>query len=235
MRMLHAWGMTETSPMCTVANVPDGLDPEREWALRATQGRPVPVRRAAPRRRRRRRGAVGRRSTGEIEVRGPWIASAYYRDDDREPLRRRLAAHRRHRPRRPRRLGRDHRPLQGRHQVRRRVDLLGRARERADVAPGVREAAVIAIADERWGERPLACVVLAEGARPAPRQLREHLRERVPCGGCPTSSRSSTRSRRRASASSTRRCCAPHSRTGALEGRVRIDMAASGPGGPRPA
>ena len=45
--------------------------------------------------------------------------------------------------------------------------------------PAVREAAVIAIADERWGERPLACVVLAEGAQVGADELREHLRERV--------------------------------------------------------
>jgi fatty-acyl-CoA synthase len=41
--------------------------------------------------------------------------------------------------------------------------------------PAVREAAVIAMADERWGERPLACVALAEGSGVSPAQLREHL------------------------------------------------------------
>ena len=40
--MLHAWGMTETSPMCTVARAPAGLDAEEAWSVRATQGRPVP-------------------------------------------------------------------------------------------------------------------------------------------------------------------------------------------------
>jgi fatty-acyl-CoA synthase len=41
--------------------------------------------------------------------------------------------------------------------------------------PAVREAAVIAMPDERWGERPLACVALAEGADASLADLREHL------------------------------------------------------------
>ena len=53
----------------------------------------------------------------------------------RREVRRRLAAHRRHRGGRRARLRPDHRPHQGRDQVRRRVDLLGRARERADGPP----------------------------------------------------------------------------------------------------
>jgi fatty-acyl-CoA synthase len=46
--------------------------------------------------------------------------------------------------------------------------------------PGVREAAVIAMPDERWSERPLACVVLEESAGDlTPAELRAHLAERV--------------------------------------------------------
>ena len=41
--------------------------------------------------------------------------------------------------------------------------------------PGVVEAAVIAMPDEKWGERPLACVALAEGAGVSHDDLREHL------------------------------------------------------------
>ena len=41
--------------------------------------------------------------------------------------------------------------------------------------PDVLEAAVIAKPDERWTERPLACVVLKEGASCTPEELREHL------------------------------------------------------------
>jgi fatty-acyl-CoA synthase len=39
----------------------------------------------------------------------------------------------------------------------------------------VAEAAVIAVPDERWSERPLAVVVLREGASATPDELREHL------------------------------------------------------------
>ncbi len=41
--------------------------------------------------------------------------------------------------------------------------------------PAVAEAAVIAVPDERWGERPLAVVALAEGCTASDDQLREHL------------------------------------------------------------
>ena len=45
--------------------------------------------------------------------------------------------------------------------------------------PGVLEAAVIAKPDERWQERPLACVVRCEGAEVSAQELREHLTTRV--------------------------------------------------------
>ena len=45
--------------------------------------------------------------------------------------------------------------------------------------PDVEEAAVIAKPDERWAERPLACVVLREGASPDAESLCQHLSDRV--------------------------------------------------------
>jgi fatty-acyl-CoA synthase len=39
----------------------------------------------------------------------------------------------------------------------------------------VAEAAVIAIADEKWGERPLACVVWKNGQSATPAELAAHL------------------------------------------------------------
>jgi len=41
--------------------------------------------------------------------------------------------------------------------------------------PAIAEAAVIAIPDEKWGERPLACVVSKKGAQVEPAALNEHL------------------------------------------------------------
>ncbi len=177
--LTHAWGMTETSPMCTVCRVPAGLDEERSWQLRATQGMPVPF--------------VDLRlvdddgaevpwdgsSTGEIEVRGPWIARAYYGDKGQDRfdggwLRTGDIAHV---------------EADGWVQITdRSKDVIKSGGEwissvelenQLMAHPAVREAAVIAIADERWSERPLACVVLAEGAEVSAGELREHLRDQV--------------------------------------------------------
>lgn len=87
--MVHAWGMTETSPLGTVNIVKPGLRAQGDEALltlRATQGVPVlgiELRIAdldsgdeCPR---------DGQTPGEIQVRGPWVARAYYHDpDDRD-------------------------------------------------------------------------------------------------------------------------------------------------------
>jgi fatty-acyl-CoA synthase len=45
--------------------------------------------------------------------------------------------------------------------------------------PQIREAAVIGIADEKWGERPLACVVVEEGAELSPQEVIDFLGDKV--------------------------------------------------------
>jgi fatty-acyl-CoA synthase len=85
--MLHAWGMTETSPLGSVARVPAGMDTEDEMKLRLTQGRIAPgveIRITDP--------ASGVElpwdgvAFGEIQVRGPWIARGYHNGYDPDKL-----------------------------------------------------------------------------------------------------------------------------------------------------
>ena len=83
LRMLHAWGMTETSPLGSVARPRAGTRPEDELAARLTQGpvsAGVEIRISDP--------ATGEElpwdgvAFGEIQVRGPWIARGYHNGYD---------------------------------------------------------------------------------------------------------------------------------------------------------
>lgn len=174
--ILQAWGMTETAPLLTVARPAIGGGAEQEWADRLTAGRLSPwveARIVSDRGVEPHDGAA----VGEVEVRGPWVASSYYRADpgaeekfDGQWLR----------------TG-DIGAIDGRGFVRltdRAKDLIKSGGEwissvelEAGIAshPGVREAAVIAMPDERWSERPLACVVREQGSEVEPEALRTHL------------------------------------------------------------
>jgi fatty-acyl-CoA synthase len=166
-RILQGWGMTETSPLVTVARPPARVtDPEEQMGYRVQQGRILPwceIRLSE--------------GTNEIEARGPWIAARYYEDpsgDDKFTDDGWL------------RTG-DIGELDDEGFVRitdRAKDLIKSGGEWISSVevetllidhPGVQEAAVIAMPDDRWGERPLACVALAEGADVSPAELREHL------------------------------------------------------------
>src|SRR5207248_2382903 len=71
--IIQAWGMTETSPMASIARVPpDGPQPgsDEAYALRATQGRVVPFVDFR----------VDEDFGGELQVRGSTIAASYYND-----------------------------------------------------------------------------------------------------------------------------------------------------------
>ncbi|NJP99162.1 long-chain fatty acid--CoA ligase [Streptomyces zingiberis] len=185
-RVLHAWGMTETSPIGSIAHPPAGLTAEEEWPYRLTQGRflsSVEARLAGP------GGDVlpwDGKSTGELEVRGPWIAGAYYGGADGEPFR----PEDKFSPDGWLRTG-----DVGTISPDGYLTLTDRAKdviksggewissvelENALMAhPDVAEAAVVAVPDERWGERPLASVVLREGASADLAGLKSFLAERV--------------------------------------------------------
>ena len=134
-RIVQAWGMTETSPLGSVAHPPAGTPADDAWSTAIPQGRLMCVVEGGWSATAARVLPHDGEAVGEVEVRGPWVTGAYYQDDDPGKFRRRLAAHRRCRHHRPARLRHADRPGQGRDQVRRRVDLLDGAGERADGAP----------------------------------------------------------------------------------------------------
>lgn len=172
MRVCHAWGMTETSPLGTVARPPaHAVGTEEEFAYRLTQGRfPAGVEARLT-------GPGGERlpwdgeSAGELEVRGSWIAGAYYGGEGAEVLR-------------PADKFSEDGWLKtgdvGTISADGYLTLTDRAKdviksggewissvelENALMAhPDVAEAAVVAVPDDKWGERPLATVVLNEGS-----------------------------------------------------------------------
>jgi fatty-acyl-CoA synthase len=159
----HAWGMTEMSPLGTVANLKSHMSelPEAErFKIRAKQGLPVPGVEA------RVVDDAGRelpwdgRSFGELQVRGPWVISGYYHDE-------RSAASFQDGWFR---TG-DVATIDGEGYVQivdRTKDLVKSGGEWISTVelenvlmahPKVLEAAVIAVPHPRWQERPLACVV----------------------------------------------------------------------------
>ena len=179
-RMLQAWGMTETSPLGSLAHPPAGLTKEQEWQYRDSQGRvmcAVEARLAGD------GGAtlpLDGEAVGEIEVRGPWITGSYYKDDDPAKFHDGWL-----------RTG-DVGTLDEHGFIRltdRAKDVIksggewisSMALENILMAhPDVAEAAVFGIADEKWGERPLAAVVLRSGAQVTAENLRAFMAEQVP-------------------------------------------------------
>jgi fatty-acyl-CoA synthase len=183
LRVLHAWGMTEMTPVGTVARLPPGMadDDGDALRLRATQGRALSL---VEMRARGDDGLVPHDGVamGELEVRGPHVARAYFEgppDDDRftedgwfrtgdivtiDP--------------------------RGFMEITDRAKDLVKsggewissvALENALMGhPAVGEACVVGVPHPRWVERPLACVVLKPGARCEAEELRAHLEERFP-------------------------------------------------------
>lgn len=177
--IVQAWGMTETSPLATVARPPSGVGDPDHWVLRASQGRPVCGVEL------RLRDDDGRTlpwdgaAVGEIQARGPWVTGAYFGDDgdnfDDGWLRTGDV---------------------GRIDERGFLTLTDRAKdviksggewvssvdlENALIAhPEVHEAAVIAVPDEKWQERPLAFIVTKPATQLSCDDLRAFLDGKVP-------------------------------------------------------
>ncbi len=177
--MVQGWGMTETSPLCAVATAPRGTPPEEEMTWRAKTGRVVPgveVRVVGE------DGSVlpnDGESVGEFEVRGPWVTGSYYREPAPERFHDGWL-----------RTG-DMGSLDGRGYMQisdRTKDVIKSGGEwissvelenEVMAHPGVVEAAVVAVPDERWSERPLVAVVLEPGCDAGAEELLEFLSGRV--------------------------------------------------------
>ena len=125
---MHAWGMTEMSPLGTVARFKRGeLEPAARPRASPSQpsraGRIFGVRDEDRRRRRQRAAAGTARRSGDLLVRGPWIVKRLFQGRGQSQFARGwLVPDRRCRHHRRRRLHADHRPLEGRDQVGRRMD-----------------------------------------------------------------------------------------------------------------
>jgi fatty-acyl-CoA synthase len=170
--IIHAWGMTEMSPIGTVSRVRPSLSEaslDDRYAVRALQGIHVPFVET--------RVAKGDgtlhpndgKSAGELEVRGPWVAASYYGTNDEAE-----------------RWTKDGWFKTGDVAT---IDPLGYVKitdRSKDVIksggewissvdlenalmghPGVREACVVAVPHPKWAERPLAAIVLKEGVTAA--------------------------------------------------------------------
>jgi fatty-acyl-CoA synthase len=184
--IMQAWGMTETSPIASVGRIKSTidatLDDDGRAELRTTVGQPsvcVDARIVRP-------GSTDALpwdgdSSGELQVRGPWIASSYYNDE-----------------RSPESFTEDGWLKTGdvavidRHGYIRLVDRTkdviksgGEWISSVDLEnelmghPKVAEAAVIGVAHPKWAERPLACVVVKPGEELTKDEVLAYLEDKV--------------------------------------------------------
>ena len=180
--LIHAWGMTETSPLGSTMHLkPEmlGWPEDRQYAQRCKQGwasplidlRVVNEQGVAP---------WDGKAMGELEVRGPWVAASYYNAPGTEN-----------------RWSKDGWFRTGDvasidedgciRLVDRSKDMIKSGGEwisSVDVEnalmghPAVREAGVVGVRHAKWQERPLAVVALKEGASATPEQLKEFLEKK---------------------------------------------------------
>jgi len=177
-RVIQPWGMTETAPLATVCTLRPhmaSLPEDEHYATRAKQGFASPF---IEIRAINEDGVIpwDGTTTGELEVRGPWVTNSYFR----------LARDDRWTPDGWFRTG-DVVTIDGGGYIKitdRSKDLIKSGGEwissvdleNALVAhPAVKEAAVIAVAHPKWQERPLALIVIKEGCKVCESELRELL------------------------------------------------------------
>jgi fatty-acyl-CoA synthase len=175
LKIVHAWGMTEMTPLGTLCNLPASLgcaSPDEQYRYRARQGTPLPFVELRARSELDLTPWDGK-TMGELEVRGPWVASRYYNTQGAD-----------------RRFTEDGWFRTGDIVTiddSGCIELTDRAKDLvksggewiSSVAletalmghPAVAEAAVIAVPHPTWDERPLAVVVLKPGQTATPEDL----------------------------------------------------------------
>ncbi|WP_145206220.1 long-chain fatty acid--CoA ligase [Sphingobium sp. B2] len=177
--LIQGWGMTETSPMCTLSHPPAGStsDDAAEW--RAKSGRPVPGMEVR---------IVDEQGTslphdgktiGNLELRGPWVTARYHGSDDNclsqdGWLKTGDAG-----------LIDEHGYVQITDRVKDLIKSGGEWISSVDLEnvlsshPDISEVAVISVPDARWEERPLVIYVPRPGATASAETLRAWLRPQV--------------------------------------------------------
>ncbi len=180
--MMHFWGMTETSPLATTGRLKrSALDapPEKQYAARAKQGWPMPlidIRVTHPENPSEHVPWDGE-SAGELEIRGPWVAGKYYELPEAGD---RWSADGWFRTGDVATIDEDGIMKL----VDRTKDLVKSGGEwisSVDLEnnlmahPAVKEACVVGLPHPKWQERPIAAVVLKEGASATPEELRSFL------------------------------------------------------------
>lgn len=189
--IIHAWGMTETSPMGSVAIPPAKLEEgtDEYWRYRSSQGQLLASfegRIVGP------DGTVQPQdgtSVGELEIRGPWITGSYLNNDgdpqaDIDDRASRFSADGWFRTGDVGALSAD-RFLKLTDRSKDVIKSGGEWISSVDLEnhimshPDVVEASVVNISDEKWGERPLATVVIKEGSTTTSADLRKHLADKV--------------------------------------------------------
>ncbi|MGI9428369.1 MAG: long-chain fatty acid--CoA ligase [Bythopirellula sp.] len=179
LNLVPAWGMTETTPMGTTCYLRPGeesISSEQQNAIRCRQGTPVPFVEL------RARGDNGLidwdgKSMGELEVQGPWIAAEYFNQSEANDSFTEDGWFR---------TG-DIVSINERGSMKiedRAKDLIKSGGEWISsldlensllAHPAVAQAAVVAVAHEKWGERPLALIVARAETSVSADELRDFL------------------------------------------------------------
>ena len=177
--LLQGWGMTETSPVCALSRPPRGTAPEEARAWRARTGRVVAGVQMRVVDDEGRELPKDGKALGEFEVRGPWITASYYGDEDPSRFHDGWL--------RTGDVGTldEHGFMQISDRSKDVIKSGGEWISSVELEntlmanPDVVEAAVVGVPDDRWDERPLACVVLREGAAAGPSDLAAFLAGKV--------------------------------------------------------